>query len=1161
MPADKNPTDKIHDLRRRAEYASARAERQGLEGATFSPDGVRKLLHDLDVYQAELELQNEDLRRTQREAELARDRYLHLYDFSPVGYLTLNERGFIVEANITAARLLGMDSSELLEKPFSLFLSQENADSFYLYLNSLFESQERSSCAMHATKKDGTSFQIELDGIAVRNNSDQSSQARIVINDITERRVLEEARKESEKKLAETNRRLRALMEALPVGVSFSEDASCTRITGNSCLLSQFEIGPDENISASAIDPDAPGRLVRFFREGREVSAPELPLQRAVTENRVIPPTELEVRLRSGRRWYTEASGAPVVDDQGNVIGGVAVTVDISERKRVELALRESEERLRLFIEHAPTALAMFDRDMRYLAVSRRWIQDYHVGEKSLIGQSYYDVFPGNPDRWKEALQKGLIGEIVEADEDTFERADGSIKWLRWEIRPWYTGDGSIGGIVVFNEDITERKEAERELLVRDAAIKSSINGIGFAHPDGTIFYVNDALMKMWRTENPEEVVGLHVSEFWDNKEAFFKAFEEFQNLGRYIGELKAKRREGTTFDAQISASTVFDDEGKPLVIMASIIDISDRIKAEEELRIGAERLKEHAGMLEQAQVIVRDWNNRIVYWNEGVERLYGFTKSQAIGRDARKLLRTVFKESEAEIRSRLLREERWSGELQRLTAEGNPIFVAGHWFLVRDDAGRPVRIIESDNDITDLKTAEQSLKESEALSHAVFESTDDAIYLKDCSLRFQHVNSAFCRLIGLPAEKIIGKTAKELFGEKSGKAVHERESRVLDGESIDLEHRVTHQKTVMIFHDVVVPLRGTDGSIIGVYCLSRNITDRKTSHGKNIPANLFYPSPAMQKTFHDALFGAKSESIILLQGESGSGKDFLARWIHDESNRSKGPFFTVNCAALPLELAESELFGHERGAFTGSQGMKRGLLELAEGGTILLNEIGELSLQIQSKLLAFLDTRSFVRVGGEKHIHVNARLIAASHRDLWEEVEEERFLEPLFYRLSVFPIRVPPLRERMEDLATLVKQLLTRMVEEMQLKKLPVVDSSLIASLKNYDWPGNVRELRNVLERSLMLWHDGPLVLSLPACQRPTWDTSDLEGLKPHQNLQEAIDEVVFSFCEREVRASGGNKKEAAKRLGISRDTLYRYLKRLDGRRGNPTQRHDVSE
>ena len=219
-----------------------------------------------------------------------------------------------------------------------------------------------------------------------------------------------------------------------------------------------------------------------------------------------------------------------------------------------------------------------------------------------------------------------------------------------------------------------------------------------------------------------------------------------------------------------------------------------------------------------------------------------------------------------------------------------------------------------------------------------------------------------------------------------------------------------------------------------------------------------------------EASSAAASDGTVLLQGESGSGKDYLARWIHDHSKRALGPYFSLNCAAISRELAESELFGHERGAFTGAHGRKRGLLELAEGGTLLLNEIGELPLSLQSKLLTFLDTRSFLRVGGEKPINVNARIISATNRSLDDEVEEGRFLSALFYRINVFGITVPPLRDRIEDIPVLMEEIMSRLAVELQLTHLPYVDPAFAIALTRYDWPGNVRELRNALERALML-------------------------------------------------------------------------------------------
>jgi DNA-binding NtrC family response regulator len=306
------------------------------------------------------------------------------------------------------------------------------------------------------------------------------------------------------------------------------------------------------------------------------------------------------------------------------------------------------------------------------------------------------------------------------------------------------------------------------------------------------------------------------------------------------------------------------------------------------------------------------------------------------------------------------------------------------------------------------------------------------------------------------------------------------------------------------------------------------------------------YKSKAMLATVEQALQVAQSDGIVLLLGESGSGKDFVARWIHSKSERADGPFFSVNCAAIPRELAESEFFGHERGSFTGALARKRGLLELAEGGTLLLNEIGELPLSLQSKLLAFLDTRSFTRVGGEKMIRVSARLIAATHRDLMVEVAEGRFLEALYYRLSVFVVRVPPLRERIEDIPIITEDILLRLATEMRLTQVPAIDQNDMRKLSSYHWPGNVRELRNLLERAVML-SKGPKI----SVEVPSLDTKSNERVyevrfAEQQNLLQTLDDLTRTLCAEALRSSLGSKKKAAEMLGISRHSFYRYLKRF---------------
>jgi two-component system, NtrC family, response regulator AtoC len=287
--------------------------------------------------------------------------------------------------------------------------------------------------------------------------------------------------------------------------------------------------------------------------------------------------------------------------------------------------------------------------------------------------------------------------------------------------------------------------------------------------------------------------------------------------------------------------------------------------------------------------------------------------------------------------------------------------------------------------------------------------------------------------------------------------------------------------------------------------------------------------------------------------GESGSGKDFLARYLHDHSHRAGGPFFAINCAALAPELAESELFGHEAGAFTGSRGRKKGLLELAEGGTLLLNEIGELSLYLQAKLLTFLDTQTFTRIGGEQSISVNARILAATNRDLHHEVEEGHFRADLYYRLNVFSLHVPALRDRMEDLPILAEGVLEKLAAKLGRQEVPRLDASALEAISRYSWPGNVRELKNILERALILGKPSRITAAdlgivpepeLMPCGIPL--ISFCVSISDTCSMNDALLHAKRVAIEDALHRAEGNVSAAARLLGISRDALRHHMKHV---------------
>jgi PAS domain S-box-containing protein len=478
------------------------------------------------------------------------------------------------------------------------------------------------------------------------------------------------------------------------------------------------------------------------------------------------------------------------------------------------------------------------------------------------------------------------------------------------------------------------------------------------------------------------------------------------------------------------------------------------------------------------------------------------------------------------------------------------------HDYVMKDNLARLLPVVERElreaENRRERRRANEALRQSEERFRTIFETAADCIFMRDREMRFTHVNPAVEKMLGLPASELVGRRPQDIFAPGQIAAIEESNGRVLNGEVVDKKHVVTHRGISFTFHTVLVPLRDASGAVTGVCGISRDISHlQKMEFHPREPID-HYTSDAIKTTLVVANLAATIDSTVLLLGESGSGKDHLARYIHNNSKRADGPYFSINCAAIAPQLAESELFGHERGAFTGAVSRKRGLLELAEGGTLLLNEIGELSLPLQSKLLTFLDTRKFTRVGGEKEISVNARLIAATNRDLEKEVANGLFRNDLFYRLNVMSIRVPALRERSEDIPILVREFLAKLRVELKLPDLPTVDRATLAAFKRYAWPGNVRELRNVLERALILSRGKEIDLCAVGFKTPDPDFTNDWGYKVcfpvDMGVGEILDNLKAALAGEALRRSGGCRKKAAGLLGISRDSFYRYLKIANG-------------
>jgi len=323
----------------------------------------------------------------------------------------------------------------------------------------------------------------------------------------------------------------------------------------------------------------------------------------------------------------------------------------------------------------------------------------------------------------------------------------------------------------------------------------------------------------------------------------------------------------------------------------------------------------------------------------------------------------------------------------------------------------------------------------------------------------------------------------------------------------------------------------------------------KAASSEEEILPEFFGKNKNILKLVRDIQRIAKSDSTILLEGESGTGKEEFAKFIHQSSTRSNASFIRINCGSIPRELAESELFGHEKGAFTGAaQKTKMGKFELAHKGTLLLDEIGELSLDLQVKLLRVLQEKKFYRVGGEKEISVDVRVVAATNKNLEEEVKKGNFREDLFYRLNVARFTIPPLRERIDDIPILVYSFLTEFSKKFD-RRVHEVDKEAVQALQSYPWKGNIRELRNVIERAVLLLDENEEILkvhhlNLGNSSLAQENIGDYSLKIPANGIK--IDVVLKDLILKTLEITKGNQLQAARILGLSRSKLRYRMEQL---------------
>jgi formate hydrogenlyase transcriptional activator len=736
-------------------------------------------------------------------------------------------------------------------------------------------------------------------------------------------------------------------------------------------------------------------------------------------------------------------------------------------------------------------------------------------------------------------------------------------------------GAGHIARIAI------ERQRSHRALEEALVEIKNSENKLRTiidtipalawsARPDGSAEYFNQRWLEYAGLSVEEAAdwgwtVALHpddrarLMDYWRHVLASGEAGEIEARLRRFDGEFRW---------FLFRASPLRNASGKVVKWYGTNTDLEDRKRAEDALRSNEQSLRlildsipgQIAVMTAGGEVELL--NRQILeYFGKTTEELKNWATNNTFHPDD--LARTIDSWKRA-----LEAGQSFDFENRGRRADG-----VYRWFHVRvrplhDAEGHIVRWYVLATDIDDRRRAEGELEKafdkiakSEAELRTIIDAIPQLIVALGADGNFLSANQALLEYTGLAKEELGSENFRAVFhSEDSGRLRDVREAAISRGVPFNCERRVRRKDGNFRWFLVQYnPLRDEPGEVIRWYATGTDIDDRKQAEERTRQENVALReqidqalmfdeivgcSPALKTVLSSIVKVAPTDSTVLITGETGTGKELIARAIHKGSRRAGQPFITVNCASIPSSLIASELFGHEKGAFTGALQRRQGRFELAHSGTIFLDEIGELPMETQIALLRVLQERQFERVGGSRVISTDVRIIAATNRDLAAAIASGTFRSDLFYRLNVFPIRVPPLRNRKEDIAMLVEYFVKRYAEKAR-KQISKIDKNTLQLCQSYPWPGNIRELQNIVERSVILctgdtfWIDEAWLSSQDA-PRPESSGPLTENLRSYEKQ---LIEAALAGSNGKVAGLNG----AATKLGIPPSTLHLKIKQLN--------------
>jgi PAS domain S-box-containing protein len=832
------------------------------------------------------------------------------------------------------------------------------------------------------------------------------------------------------------------------------------------------------------------------------------------------------------------------------------------ESDPIRRALQENEDWYRDLVEHSHDLLCIHDLQGRLLSVnpSPARVLGYSVEEllkipmREIIAPEFrtqFDAYLAQVGSKGEA--RGLMAVMTRTGERRV-----------WEYYNTLRTDGVASPIVRgMGHDITERIRAERGLRQREDELKRAQ---AVAHTGSWSYNILKHAVSF--SDETYRIMGLPVGSLLTPESSMDvihpedhglvkKGWEAALRAGHFDLEHRVRVR-GNTQWVQTKADIEFDEDRRPVEAVGTVQDITDRKHADERLK---EYEKALEGLDEMIAVVDRDY--RYVIVNHAFLRYRNVERDQIIGRLVSEVLGEDFFESVVKEKlDSCFQGKNVKYELRYVypTLGARDLFAS---YLPIEGPSGVDRVACVLWDITERKRAVAALEASENRFRIVYERSPVGMCLTETRTgRFLQVNPQFCEIVGRTAEDLLNRDVQSITHSDDVADSVEKMRQLADGELQRFEMEKRYLRTdgsIRWVNVLVVRMCAGDDASIWNMAIVQDVTELRevTEQLRRAKEKLTEEKLYLEQEIHSELgFGeivgqsqalkavmeqvghvASSDATVLLLGETGTGKELIARAIHQRSTRKSSSFIKVNCAAIPSGLLESELFGHEKGAFTGAVSKKIGRLELADRGTLFHDEIGEIPLALQPKLLRVLQDQEFERLGGTQTLKVDFRLIAATNRDLSESMKEKQFRSDLYYRLNVFPVRVPLLRERREDIPFLVEHFVQRFASRMN-RAITSIPKKTMETLMQWNWPGNVRELENFIERSVILTHGSVLAA-------PINELIVIREVGSGDSLKAKEREHILHALE-QSRGQISGPRGAAARLGLPRSTLQWKLKQL---------------